>query len=116
MPRRKGFDSYSLGYLIAFAGILAMAYLVVYVNAGLSNSNNFTGMWMYLAIGLLFLLTTLAIPKDSYLGWVLYIVSLVAILVQCIASFSVAVLPMIVLTIFALLHIMSEDVKALFGV
>ncbi|NLL94557.1 MAG: hypothetical protein GX224_02205 [Thermoplasmatales archaeon] len=113
---RESISFGSVGYLAVFAGIIALAYLVIYLNAGINNKDNFTELWLDLVIGLLFLATAIVIFKNKKVGWTLYIVSLALILVKCIMDLSVNELPLMVLTLFALLYMLSDGVKSQFGI
>lgn len=107
---------YAFVVMIALAAIMAVTYVVLYVEAGLNSSSNFAGKWYLLVTAVLYAGATLTMPKFGKIGWYLYFVSLIATIAVQMIGFSLENLPMMFMTIFIIIFLLDDSVKSDFGV
>ncbi|MFA6710059.1 MAG: hypothetical protein WCR83_01880 [Candidatus Methanomethylophilaceae archaeon] len=102
--------------LIALAAIMAISYVVIYVQAGLDDTGAFSSLWYILFTGVLYAAAVITMPEFGKIGWYIYLLALVFTVICELISFTLRDLPIIFMTLFIILFLLDDEVKEAFGV
>lgn len=106
---------YAFVVLIILAAIMAITYIAAYIEP-VTRGGSFGDNLILLITGILYAASVLTMPNFGRYGWYIYVVALIFTVIDPIIYFSLSKLPLIFMTLFILLYMLDDDVKALFGV
>lgn len=102
--------------MIALAAIMAISYVVIYVQAGLDDTDAFSSLWYILLTGVLYAAAVVTMPEYGKIGWYLYFLALIFTIICEIINFTLRDLPIVFMALFIILFLLDDEVKAAFGV
>ncbi len=109
-------EKYRFMTLMALAILLAVTYVILYIEAGLTETSDFVNKIYLLLAGVLYSAAVLMMSNYGNIGWLLYILALALSIAISIVMSGIWGMPMVFVSVFIVMYLLSEDVRDSFGV